>query len=144
MRTIGYCFYFLVVLFGLSGCRQQKGNEEAGKEEEIALGVMKVAGSGGGDRDYRVRIFPSKDMLEGRQDIQTAMWYDADSCFFLLAGSEKIYPNLQEPVANGTKNSFEYLLLFPEVPGIPEKSLKLVYSDRHFNRKTYVLNLHKD
>jgi hypothetical protein len=66
-----------------------------------------------------------------------------DSCFFIKVGNLKCYPLFTQPVPNGIKNCFEFLISFNADNGIKNKPLQLMYADKYINGQTYSFELNK-
>lgn len=113
------------------------------RDKDIELEVKNISNGqeGPGTLNYAVRLLPDKQLLSGRDNkLTTALWYQMDSCFYLQAGSKKIYSTITQPIANGVAGSFEYYVSF-EMPNSPAGKINLVYADRYINHKKYILSL---
>lgn len=94
--------------------------------------------------NYRVRIYPDKKWLENNpRNLVSEMNYETDSCFFIKAGGAKCSPGFVQPVANGIKGCYEYLISFNVDNKLKMRSLNLVYTDKYIDRQTHTLNLDK-
>ena len=94
--------------------------------------------------NYKLRIYLDRSWVDKNQPNQTnEMNYQADSCFYILAGGVKCRPAFVQPVANGIKNCYEYLISFNADKQLKMKSLNLVYADKYIDGKTYTLDLNK-
>jgi len=103
--------------------------------------ALKNASGDGASLDYAVRLLPGKALeatLDGKT--KTALCYGMDSCFYLLAGGQKVYSAIVQPIANGVSGSFEYMLSFV-VDDLKGGKWSLVYQDRYLNHKKYTLSL---
>jgi len=135
--------YSIFIVFSLgitviSACRQNKDVIKQIKVQGLTLMVMKTPG-GPEDADemtYSARLIPDKGLIENKNAVVTAMQYKMDSCFYLQQGKERIYASLTQPIANGVKDSFEYLLSF-ERQGIKNNKWDFVYLDKYLNHKIY-------
>lgn len=128
-------------IFG-GGCRR-KGDFIEMKDKDLSIQVMKMnRGEDSDMHEYRIRIVPYS--IPSSHTLQGDMWYKADSTIYLFDGTNKVYPVIMEPIANGIKNSYEYLLTFSKTTSADEVKLNLVYADRYINNRTYILDLNKD
>ena len=136
-------WWAVIVAIGLYSCNDSKPEIAQVKDESLAIEVMRMKKSEDPTvLDYRVRIIPQQDIAANKEKLREMMWYDTDSCFYLLDKGKVIYPELQEPVANG-RNDYEYLLLFGKEDNIDIKDIKLVYHDKHINKRTYNLDFNE-
>lgn len=91
---------------------------------------------------YGVRIFPDKQLLLVlSEENKQALWYKMDSSFYIKSGSKKYYADMTEPIANGQKNNFEYLLMFEIAPEMNFKDITLAFNDQYLGYKTHYLQL---
>ncbi len=136
----------IALLMLLASCKSGQSDFQEIRESGLTVQVMGIReNEDTALGDYRVRIFPEKGIEDTiGKETQNNMLYKMDSCFYLLDKSRPTYPVGLEPIANGMKNSYEYLLLFDKETGIASDSLKLVYKDQYLNKKAYVFNLKKD
>ena len=138
MKIYKILIILLLCITGLDACRQNKETVKQIKNQGLTLMIMKTPG-GPEDADeitYSARLIPDKELLDKNDNLNTAMLYRMDSCFYLQQGKEKIYAILTQPIANGVKGSFEYLLSF-EKQGIKNNKWAFVYQDKYLNHKTY-------
>lgn len=130
----------IALLILMAGCRTQNQSVKELNDEDLVMQVQEHT-----DKSYRVRLIPeTKFLIDKTSDLRNNMWYKMDSCFYIIRGEQKIYPVMQEPVANGISSSFEYLLLFDDAQA-PEKGeeIKFIYKDRHISKKSYSLSFNK-
>ncbi len=133
----------LLILTGIS-CNKADTRFSEIKDKHLTLQVMKV--QEGEDRsmlEYRVRLLVNPNIDVNKQ-LGQKMWYHTDSCFYFAEGERRIFPMVQEPVANGIKNSFEYLLLFNSHDLPEDRKLELTYRDLYISDKTYSFDLNKN
>ncbi|WP_147322018.1 hypothetical protein [Mucilaginibacter conchicola] len=89
---------------------------------------------------YRLRLVPSATFRTIHPDLGADhFWYRMDSCFYLNEKGRPRYPLLVQPVANGAKDNFEYILQFGRE--MQTDSAELVYSDRAAGTATYKFKL---
>jgi len=90
---------------------------------------------------FMVRVFPDKKIIEGgKEKITESFLYHSDSCFYLLKNNTKLYPEYVEPVVNGIKGSYEFLIGFSN-QDLSLKEYTLIYQDQIINKKKYVLTI---
>lgn len=92
--------------------------------------------------NYKLRIYPVQSWIEEHESARVEdMNYHMDSCFFIQEGKNKYAPLFVQPVANGVKHCFEYLLSFPIQKVVKKPGISMVYSDKFIDHKTYLINL---
>jgi hypothetical protein len=130
-------FGYVMIVALLFSC---KAKDQVAQLKDDDLTVMAIRNSQAteGENTFKVRIFPSKIALEnGSNKLTEEMFYRSDSCMYLLHGDKKDYPLYIEPVSNGVKGSYEFLVAFNKTPN--QKSDTLIYHDKFINQKKYVL-----
>lgn len=94
--------------------------------------------------NYKIRIYPSKEWVEGQtSEGKTRLNYGMDSCFSLQTGKLNVKPSYFQPVNNGIVNCFEYMVSFEISNSIRYKRVQLVYHDKVIDGKQYILELNK-
>lgn len=145
-------YWIIIALFALSACKTpgQKWLDGLAAYQEVrsrsmTLEIMKMA-----DKNdtvvlnYKVRIYPAKQWLANRPaGAVNDLNYRMDSCFAVRAGSVKQPAVFVQPVANGVKDCFEYLVSFEMGNAMKMKTLQLVYTDKYIDGHTYFLDLNK-
>jgi hypothetical protein len=134
----------LILTVMISACRKNKTISQI-KHDGLTLFAKKMVDDpdNTGIVNYAVKIIPDHKLNEMGQPVRTAMAYRMDSCFYLLNGLSKTYPDLIQPIANGASDSFEYLLSFRT--GDLERAKGLLnYQDRYLNQKNYRIVLCND
>lgn len=148
MRKYG----IIIALLAMAACKtpQQKWLDslteyKAVKSKSMTLEIMKMADKNDTTvLNYKVRLYPAKEWLETRTaDAVNNLNYRMDSCFMIKAGSLKHDPVFVQPVVNGIKNCFEYLVSFEMDSTVKMKTLKLVYKDKYIDGHTYFFDLNK-
>lgn len=85
---------------------------------------------------YRVRLIPGATFRKTHQTLGTDhFWYRMDSCFYLRDTRGEVYASLVQPVANGAKDNYEYILEF--LKGATRDSVTLVYQDKEAKEINY-------
>ena len=128
-------------MFCFFGCSHGSNLRQTG-DKDITFQIVNISKNGTNqDISYGARIIPSA-VFKGADSKATKenLMYRMDSCFYLQSGWKKIYPQLTQPVSNGLKNTFEYLLTF-DMPSFEEDKWFFVYEDRYLNKKKYTLKL---
>lgn len=128
------CLFILVVF--LVACTKVKFAQV--KESDLSVQVNATKKTD--NKEYQIRIFYEFKGNEAKNKwfIQQ-MQYRMDSCFYLLNGDTKEYPESVVPVANGIKNCFEYVATFGY--GSNASQDELYYTAKYINDKTYQLSL---
>jgi len=111
--------------------------------ENYTVHVMKLQGANNGTSGYKVRVLPTQKILDeqGKQ-LQEALWYQIDSCFYITKDDAIIKPDLVQPIANGVVNCYEYMLVFNDVPAlVGNGEMTFVFNDRHITREKYLIRL---
>jgi hypothetical protein len=147
MRKYG----LILLLFAIAACKTSQQNWQNDlvtykeiKDKTMELEVMRAPGNDTTVLNYKIRIFPAKAWLENMPPNSGFNFsYKMDSCFFIRAGNLKQLPLFTQPVANGVKNCFEYLVSFQADAGIKMRSLQLIYADKYINGQTYSFELNK-
>ncbi|WP_316824680.1 hypothetical protein [Pedobacter miscanthi] len=131
---VGYVM-LLAILFG---CRAKNQIAELKDSDLTVMAIRNRNATDGEGNTYKVRIFPSKLVLEnGGNKLAEEMLYRPDSSIYLIHGSKKDYPLYIEPVSNGVKGSYEFLVAFNAAAN--RKTDTLIYQDKFINQKKYVL-----
>lgn len=147
MRKYG----FILMLLAVAACNTQRQKWQDSlvaykeiKDKAMELELMKSPENDTTVLNYKIRIFPAKAWLENQPSNSGYNFnYRMDSCFFIKAGNVKHYPLFTQPIANGIKNCFEYMVSFQTDNGIKMKELQLMYADKYINGKTYSFELNK-
>jgi hypothetical protein len=115
------------------------------KDQNLQLEAMKMdSPSDSTVLNYKVRLYPSKLWLEAHGNgAATHFDYGVDSCFTVSTGMGRYRPVFVQPVANGIKNCYEYLISFKADQTIKMKPLWLVYADKYIADDKYTLDLNK-
>jgi len=118
----------------LISCKPKPHMQQA-KDQDLTIQLMALKGGPDDGRtlSYQVRLIPVKKVQK------TALYYQMDSCFYLLNGTKKIYASLVQPIANGINGSYEYLLQFEKPPIGEMNQIVPVYQDKYINGKCYDL-----
>jgi hypothetical protein len=132
----------IIILLGLIlSCSTKK---PAGQSSDVDLNVMaqlKETPSTEHTRTFMIRVFPDKKFAEsGMEKITESFLYHSDSCFYLLKNNVKLYPEYVEPIVNGIKGSYEFLVGFSD-QDLSTKEYTLIYQDQIINKKKYVLTI---
>ena len=147
MNKTGRIVTGLLILFLAVSCRRVNKSFKESKDADMAFQIMDLPNDSADDNtlNYKVRIIPQKKLMEtSTMHDKTSMYYDMDSCFYIIDDKhEKIYPSLVQPVANGVKDTYEYLLDFELNTGLAKQELNIIYADRYINHKSYVIKLGK-
>lgn len=135
----------IITLFACnrSNIRSQNDFKET-QDSDVVIQVMKLNDSipDTSVLKYGVRIFPSKKMAKILTDkSKENLWYKMDSSFYLQSGPLKVYASLTEPISNGQKNNFEYLLIFEKTSRLSPNDLKLAFNDQYISHKTHYFQL---
>jgi len=118
-----------------AGCSRPKVYQTA--DDQLALQIAKLGNDDDSVSTFKVRLrLLSPVLTELAKDNNEAMYYRADSCFYLSDGNRKVYPLMLQPIANGASYTYEYLISFPQkyAGHVP---VNLTYQDHYFNRRTY-------
>lgn len=130
-------FGYVMLVAVLFSCKA-KDHVAQLKDDDLTVMAMRNSQTTEGETTFQVRVFPSKVVLEnGSNKLTEEMLYRSDSCMYLLHGDKKDYPLYIEPVSNGVKGSYEFLVAFNKTPNI--KTDTLIYHDKFINQKKYVL-----
>jgi hypothetical protein len=132
---------FTLMMFVFYGCGHKSGLRQTG-DKNITFQLVNISQKGAdNDVSYGARIIPAKGLQAANsRTAKENLMYRMDSCFYLQSGLTKVYPQLTQPVANGLKSTFEYLVTF-DMPSFDENKWFFVYDDRYLDRKKYMLNL---
>lgn len=133
MRLSFLCLFTIIAL--LCSCGHSNSFQEL-HDGGLTVQMMRLpAGGQEGTVGFKVRLIPSAGMrqLINRQD----MWYNTDSCFYLVNGAIKINASMVQPIANGADNSLEFLVVFDQQSITGNAPVHFVYYDHFFNHKIY-------
>lgn len=134
--------YAIIILLGLIfSCTSKSPSGQSLDNDLRIMAQLKNNSSNDRMQTFMVRVFPDKKNIEvGKEKITESFFYHADSCFYLLKNNVKLYPEYVEPVANGIKGSYEFLVAFSD-QDLSLKEYTLVYQDLIINKKKYVLTI---
>lgn len=128
---------FIMGLFGLSAIISCRNKGDYGSTKDGELTLMAISGQKKGLLKVRLNFDQKGEGLDVPSFVE-AMQYDMDSCFYIQGEGTKSYPIYVEPIANGMRKTFEYLIGFDRDF---KKGEKLVYVDRHRSKKNIELTL---
>ena len=133
-------FTILIILF-LYACHSKSSFRQAG-DKDLKIQLENISNSAvDGDISYAARITPEKGLFTSAdKSAKEGMMYRVDSCFYLQAGREKVYPQLTQPVADGLSGTFEYLVTFA-IRHFDEHKWNFVYQDKYLTKRKYMLKL---
>jgi len=132
--------FFVGLVLGM-GCRHSDKNFREISNSDVTFQLTRLAdakqseGSG-----YKFRIIPSATYSSTHRLPTDDFWYHMDSCFYTERNGLKTFVYVQ-PVANGQKTNFEYLLQFDPATASGTDSVKLVYDDKFITQKNYTFNI---
>jgi hypothetical protein len=132
----------LIILLGLIlSCSSKKPAGQSFDSDLKVMAQLKETPSGDRLRTFMIRIFPDKKFMEnGKEKITESFLYHSDSSFYVLKNNLKLYPEYVEPIANGIKGSYEFLVGFSD-DNLSLKEYTLIYQDQIINKKKYVLTI---
>jgi len=129
---------YLILLATLFGCKAKNKITEVKDNDLTVMAIRNGKAGKESETTYKVRVFPSKLVLEnGGNKLAEKMLYRPDSSIYLLNEDKKNYPLYIEPVSNGIKGSYEFLVAFNTATN--GKADTLIYQDKFINQKKYVL-----
>jgi hypothetical protein len=138
------CIVGLICVTTLLICCKNKSTFKETKSDGLTFQATAMPGEGSdiGTVSYSARLIPDNALMTGKgRAVKTSLWYGMDSCFYLQAGSKKIYASLTQPIANGIAGTFEYLLSF-EIHRQDGDGYNLIYQDKYLNHRKYQLKLY--
>jgi len=130
--------FFLILGIGV-GCKKNRMNLLSDRDIEVQ--VLKIEEA---SQIYRVRILLSEGSIKEKNVRQEDMWYKTDSCFYLNYKGRARSPVSIEPISNGLKNIYEYLVAFDEMTEIDGERMEFIYRDKFINKRTYKISLEND
>jgi hypothetical protein len=115
-----------------------------GKELTLEIRKVKPRQADTSAITYSVRLFPGKAWLEenGTKQMER-LSYGMDSCFSLHTAAAAYGPDIVQPINNGVKGCYEYLVSFNVVKTMKYRPMELVYTDRFIDKKLYRLALNR-
>ncbi|WP_431294711.1 hypothetical protein [Pedobacter sp. P26] len=130
--------YTIIILLGLMfSCTSKSPSGQSLDNDIRVMAQLKKTSSNDRMQTFMVRVFPDKKFIEhGKEKITESFLYHADSCFYLLNNNIKLYPDYVEPVANGIKGSYEFLIGFSN-QDLSLKEYMLIYQDQIINKKIH-------
>ncbi|MFD0794729.1 hypothetical protein ACFQZX_13970 [Mucilaginibacter litoreus] len=135
----------VLIAFSLaSGCRRAGAlKEKSDRNMRVQVARMTPVTPKDDMAVYRVRLIPSEILRTIHKELGSEhYWYRMDSCFYLDHAGHKQYPVVLQPVANGSKDNYEYLLQFVrEMPSDSSDSVRFVFADKAINDIKYEFNL---
>ncbi len=131
----------LIATAFMAGCKQESKINTI-QDDGIAIEVRrlddhKLLSGLDGECIYDVRI-STQDPALFEQVSRQNMWFKMDSCFWVVENGTNVYPEIIEPVSNGQRNSFEYIIHFK---GDFYNNTGLFFKDTFINKKTYKVAL---
>ncbi|WP_214073226.1 hypothetical protein [Mucilaginibacter sp. dw_454] len=137
-KQISILFLGAIALF-MFACRQGNLSAQQIIDNDLLIQFKEIKDGQKDDatHDYAVRLIPAKKLISNKN---TALVYNMDSCFYIVANNKKIYSAIVQPIANGVAGSFEYLLSFNS-SDLKAGKWNLIYQDRYLNHKQYSLKL---
>lgn len=114
------------------------------KDEKLTIQLTKLQNEEDvTESSYRLRILPDRSLYNDVEAFRHLMWYSLDSTVYIEGKNGKTYPDMIQPVSNGIKDSFEYLLVFNDEKNSANAISRLIYDDKYFTKKAYILDLDK-
>ena len=127
--------YFLSALL-ISSCSRRPEVKAISDQRMIVQVARMTDRSDSRSVFYRVRLIPDPAFLKAHQALGTDhFWYRMDSCFYLRSAGRQDYAALVQPVSNGAKDNYEYILEF--LRRDTRDSATLVYQDREAKEINY-------
>jgi len=124
----------------LSACKDRDFKEINNGDVHIQVtrlkGAIQNEGSG-----FKFRLLPSRNFTATHRLSTENLWYHMDSCFYTEKDGVKTYVAMVQPIANGVKDNFEYLLQFDPAVTATRDSVRLVYYDKYITRQHYTFNI---
>ncbi|MDB5146545.1 MAG: hypothetical protein JWQ57_565 [Mucilaginibacter sp.] len=136
MKKIGGLKLLMIILL-IQGCKtDETGKTITDKGLTISMSAVKDAAGDNKGLAFKAMLVPSATLIaDSGKALNLAMTFKNDSAFFIEKNGEKIFAAMVQPVANGIKGSFEYLILFNPVQ--QTDTLSVVYQDKFLNKKRY-------
>ncbi len=134
--------FTIMVLLGLIlSCTSKSPSGQSLDRDIRIMAQLNKTSSNARMQTFMIRVFPDKKFVEsGMEKITESFLYHADSCFYLLKNDAKLYPEYVEPIVNGIKGSYEFLVGFNN-QDLSSKEYTLIYQDQIINKKKYVLTI---
>jgi hypothetical protein len=133
-------FLFTSLVFSV-GCKRSDKNFREIKNDDVTIQLTRLEGAKQSEGSgYKFRIIPSPTYISKHKLLSDKFWYHMDSCFYTEKNGFKTFAFIQ-PIANGQKANFEYLLQFDPAAVSGSDSLKLVYDDKFITQKNYTFNI---
>jgi hypothetical protein len=126
----------------LVSCGPKKNKVLEIRDSKLVIHLTKISAErGAGDVAYKCKIIPLK--IAGYQDfpVRNQMIYHMDSCFYLLKNHEKSYSVFVQPVANGIKGTFEYLLQWHVDDNANTGTVSLIFNDKYLYSRIYTFKI---
>jgi len=138
---INRLFLGLVLTSTLGSCGYRSPFLEI-KDQDMTIQAMQLKDQNGEtDLSYKVRLTLNDKNINSQSSTKNNdLLYRMDSCFYATENGKKTYPIMVQYVANGVKNSYEYLVQFERNKQSTD-SITIVYDDHYLNKKTYTLRL---
>ena len=114
------------------------------KDHDLTVEVVQIKNDPGDETQtsYRARLIPEQKLMEDKTwDERNALSYRMDSCFYIDGAKGRKYAALVQAVANGQKDSYEYLLEFEKDKEGNTGPENMVYRDKYLNGKTRATNV---
>lgn len=124
----------------LYACKDRDFKEISNGDVRIQLTRLKGANQNDGS-GFKFRLLPSRSFAAAHQLRTENFWYHMDSCFYTEKDGVKTYVAMVQPIANGVKDNFEYLLQFDPEMAAASDSVRLVYYDKYITRQHYTFNI---
>jgi hypothetical protein len=142
MKRASVNYVTALVCLVLFSCKGDQGFREI-KTTTMTVQLMPLGTEGGSSLSFKVRLQPDHAGVIGNGQNSRDLWYHMDSCFYLKRTGRRQYALMVQPVNNGSRNIFEYLVQFEAAPADEGKGLQLVYHDKFVDQKDYIFKLSK-
>jgi hypothetical protein len=145
MRAI--LFVLLVVLS--SGCNYSKKQQKHSSihkqtfKNQMELSISQVNTPSDTTLCYLLRIKPLNvsELEEMPLEKSQAMWYAADSCFYIKTRGQRLYPASIQPVSTGIPKVFDFIIEYENTTGMISKEAAFVFADLYFTKRKYTIQL---
>jgi len=144
MKRTGQLIIAAAIMLNFS-CHRAGQQVAEVKDKGITVQISPLKDNDVDNLNYKARLVLDKRTAENiTPDLKNKFYYQMDSCFYMVDKTGiKRYARLVQSVANGVKDSYEYLLEFDPDQADKSDSVNIVYEDRYIDHKQYPLKLAK-
>ncbi|MCR8558153.1 hypothetical protein KXD93_10885 [Mucilaginibacter sp. BJC16-A38] len=123
----------ILLAVSIAACRPETRQVQEVRDSRLIVQLVRI---NAGATAYKCKIVPVQEGITNSGRVSNQMLYHADSCFYLLDNGKPKYAVAVQPVANGIKGSYEYLLQWDAAGPV-----SLVFDDKYLYSRKYTFKI---